>query len=131
MFYLLLFVTFLIAAITSFFVERFFKKPIGSILDKIIKDEIHLAWKKYMQFAIYVVGISGGIKIWEIEKYLRTNEEGFKVPILNNERWTLEVFRTLIETLQSLAWMLLLFFMFSLIAYIFVRFFESKINIGK
>jgi hypothetical protein len=31
-------------------------------------------------------------------------------------RWTFEVFRTVIGTLQSLAWLLLVFFVFALIA---------------
>ena len=45
---------------------------------------------------------------------------------LTQERWILEVYRTIIETLQGIAWALLLFFLFSLIAYVFVRVSESK-----
>jgi hypothetical protein len=40
---------------------------------------------------------------------------------LNTDRWTLEVYRTVIETLQSIAWMLLVFFVAALIAYVVVR----------
>ena len=46
--------------------------------------------------------------------------------VLNSERWTLEVYRTIIETLQSLAWMYLVVFIFALIAYVIVRGFELK-----
>ena len=46
--------------------------------------------------------------------------------MLNAERWLLEVYRTIIETLQSLAWMYLLVFIFALIAYVIVRGFELK-----
>lgn len=33
----------------------------------------------------------------------------------------LEIYRTVIEALQSIAWMLLVFFVFALIAYVIVR----------
>ncbi len=36
--------------------------------------------------------------------------------VLTGDRWTFEVFRTVIGTLQSLAWLLLVFFGFALIA---------------
>ncbi|MED5415647.1 MAG: hypothetical protein VYC64_11885 [Candidatus Latescibacterota bacterium] len=38
----------------------------------------------------------------------------------------LEVYRTLIGTLQSVAWMLLVFFVFALIAYVIVRVSERR-----
>jgi hypothetical protein len=45
---------------------------------------------------------------------------------LTAEAWTLEIYRTVIGTLQSLAWMLLLVFVFALIAFVIVRAFELK-----
>ncbi len=79
-----------------------------------------------MTFAIYVVGVSGGVRVWELEKYV--NPRGKDVPPieLNADRWTLEVYRTIIETLQSIAWMLLVFFVAALIAYVVVRGFELR-----
>ena len=41
--------------------------------------------------------------------------------MLNADRWALEVYRTVIGTLQSVAWLLLVFFMFALVAYAVVR----------
>ncbi|HCL28536.1 MAG TPA: hypothetical protein DIC52_08885 [Candidatus Latescibacteria bacterium] len=49
-----------------------------------------------------------------------------KVIELTTERWILEVYRTLIGTLQSIAWMLLVFFVFALIAYVVVRIGERR-----
>jgi len=46
--------------------------------------------------------------------------------VLNADRWTLEVYRTIIETLQSIAWMLLVFFVAALLAYVIVRGFELR-----
>ena len=48
------------------------------------------------------------------------------MPVLNADRWVLEVYRTIISTLQSTACMLLAFFIFGLIAYVVVRGFEMR-----
>jgi hypothetical protein len=128
MFLTLLLVTFAIAAITSFFVVRLFAKPIGAILDRVIADDISAAWLQYLKFAIYVVGISKGVRVWELERYVnpaRSDEKAQVLP-LTVERWVLEVYRTVIETLQGIAWMLLVFFVFALIAYVIVRVYELK-----
>ena len=45
---------------------------------------------------------------------------------LTAERWTLEIYRTIIESLQSLAWMYLVVFLFALIAYVIVRIAERR-----
>jgi hypothetical protein len=48
------------------------------------------------------------------------------VIVLNAERWMLEIYRAVIETLQSIAWMLLGFFVAALIACAVVRGFEPR-----
>jgi hypothetical protein len=63
----LLVVTFFIALIVSAIVARIFAKPIDDILKRIINDSISSAWAQYLQFAIYVVGISSGVRIWSLE----------------------------------------------------------------
>jgi hypothetical protein len=45
---------------------------------------------------------------------------------LTSERWVLEVYRTVIQTLQGIAWMLLAFFAVALLAYVVVRLSELK-----
>jgi len=128
MFFTLLLVTFVAALAVSFLVARFFDGPIDGILKRIVPDSISLAWVKYMKFAIYVVGISQGVRIWELERYITPmfyadNEQLLQ---LTSERWVLELYRTVIGTLQGIAWLLLVFFIFALIAYVIVRAFELK-----
>ncbi len=134
MFFALLIVTLLIAVVVCFIVARSFDKPIYNILDRIVGEEMAGAWARYLKFAIYVVGISGGVRIYELERYLPVAaspknpgfvEQPYQL-MLTPERWVLEVYRTVIETLQSLAWMLLVFFLFALVAYIIVRVFGSR-----
>ncbi len=126
MFLTLLLTTFAIAVLCCFVVARLFGRPIHMILHRIVAEEISAAWHRYIKFAIYVVGVSGGVRIWDLEKYITPQLKDAEVPVLNADRWVLEVYRTVIETLQSVAWMLLLFFVFALIAYVVVRGFELR-----
>jgi hypothetical protein len=126
MFLSLLAVTFLVSVIVCTVVVRFFSKPIDNILERIVSYDISYAWTKYLKFAIYVVGVSGGVRVYQLERYIRERTENFTPPSLTVESWVLEIYRTIIESLQSIAWMLLVFFIFALIAYVIVRAFELK-----
>jgi hypothetical protein len=124
MFVPLLIVTFVISLVACFVAGRLFHRPITAILTRIIGEELRAAWQRYIAFAIYVVGVSGGVRIWDLEKYITPHAAGGEPIVLNSDRWTLEVYRTIIQTLQSIAWMLLVFFVFALIAYVIIRCFE-------
>lgn len=126
MFITLLAVTFIIAFAVSFIVTVIFKKPLDTILQRIVDEEIGQAWSRYLTFAIYVVGISTGVRVWDLEKYITPLKNDTEIIVLNLDRWILEVYRTIIGTLQGIAWMLLVFFLFSLIAYVIIRIFEAR-----
>ncbi|CCU78728.1 hypothetical protein HSACCH_00867 [Halanaerobium saccharolyticum subsp. saccharolyticum DSM 6643] len=126
MFYLLLLVTFLVALLVCYIVSRLFNDSIYKILNLIVPEAINEAWLKYIKFAIYVVGISGGVRVWDLEKYITSRYNNQEVVQLTTERWTLEIYRTLIGSLQSIATVLLIFFVFTLIAYVVLRIFSSK-----
>lgn len=126
MFFTLLLVTFTLAIAVSFGVVKTFDNALESIFKRIIQDKISGVWKKYITFAAYVVGVSGGVRIYQLERYISAPHKDTEILTLNSERWALEVYRTIIETLQSLAWMYLVVFVFALIAYVIVRGFEIK-----
>lgn len=125
MFILLLAVSFVIALAVSFVMTLIFRKPVTGILRRLISEDVYTAWTKYLMFALYVVGISGGVRVWELQRYITPSEKGVILE-LTNDRWTLEVYSTIIGTLQSVAWMLLIFFLVALIAYVVVRGQEMK-----
>jgi hypothetical protein len=126
MFITLLVVTFVISLAVAFSVAQLFDRPLRGILGRILSQEISLAWQKYMKFAIFVVGISNGVRVWELERYITPIGSNHEVLTLNTERWVLEIYRTLIGTLQGIAWMLLAFFLVALLAYVMVRIFELR-----
>lgn len=127
MFITLLIVTFIISLTVSYAVVRMFSDPIDNILERIISDDISVEWLRYLKFAVYVVGISNGVRIWDLEKYITPlHFESAEIVELTTNRWVLEVYRTIISTLQGIAWLLLVFFIFALIAYVIVRIFEGR-----
>ena len=126
MFYTLLAVTFVISVLMSFIVAAIFSKPIRAMLQRIIQDEISAAWEKYLRFAIYVVGISSGVRVLDLEKYITPNARDGKLIELTQERWVLEIYRSVISALQGTVMLLLAFFIFALLAFVIVRAFELK-----
>lgn len=130
MFILLLVVTLLVSLGVSIAVMQAFARPLSAILHRIIADAISAAWLKYLKFAILVVGVSYGVRVREFEKYITPSrwDKDAKVVEFTLERWVLELYQTAIGALQGIAWMLLMFFMFALVAYVIVRVAETKLG---
>jgi hypothetical protein len=120
-FLLLLIVTLLIAIAVSLIVIFFFRKTLEKILLRIIGEDIAVAWKKFLIFALFVVGVSSGVSIWKLERFIQPETEGAVRPVLSAEFWGLEIYRTIIQTLGGMAWALLIFFVVALIAFVIVK----------
>lgn len=125
MFVLLLVTTLGVALLTSGVVVFFFKKSIRQILDRIIGEEIAEGWQRFLLFAIYVVGVSAGVQIWKLEQYVHpqpVGPDGRSVTLtLDSPSIALEIYRTIIQVLQGVAWALLVFFVVALIAFAITR----------
>ncbi|MEK7348228.1 MAG: hypothetical protein AABZ94_05100 [Candidatus Eisenbacteria bacterium] len=130
MFLLLLVTTLGVALLTSAIVVLCFKKPIRQILDRIIGEEIAEGWQRFLLFAVYVVGVSSGVQIWKLEQYVHPQSvgpEGKAVTLtLDASSIALEVYRTIIQVLQGVAWALLVFFVVALIAFAITRRAEAR-----
>lgn len=125
MFVTLLIVVFIVSLIISSLTALLFSKPVNKILTRLVSEELAPTWKRYILYAVYVVGISGGTRVWEMEMYINPDKDG-RVLALNSERWFIEIYKTVIGSLQGVAWMLLVFFLFALVAYVLVRGFEAR-----
>jgi len=126
MFFTLLALTLAIAVALSLVVARAFRQPLSRILDRIIADEIAAAWRRFLSFAIVVVGIAGGVRVDSLQRYILPEDKLGQPLELNLERITLEIYQTAIGTLGAVAWMLLLFFACALIAFVLVKGREAK-----
>lgn len=121
----LLAVTFVIALAVSLLIALLFRAPVRAIMRRIVADELGEAWVRYLTLAIVVIGVSGGVQVWNLEKYLNPAKDQPAL-VLNGDRWVLEIYRTVIGTAQAVTWMLLVFFVFALIAFVLVRNAERK-----
>ncbi len=134
MFLMLLALTLGVAILTSGIVALLFRRPIQKILDRVIGDDLASAWQRFLLFAIFVVGVSSGVQIWKLEQYIHP-EPAPPGPAgavtrgafpLDSASITLEIYRTVIQTLQGVAWALLLFFVVALIAFAITRRREAR-----
>jgi hypothetical protein len=121
----LMVVAFTISLVIASLIAWFFRKPIGNIMTRIVGDPLGSAWVRYLMGAIVVVGIGGGVRPWDYEKYI-TPAKPAQAIVLDSDRWVLEIYSTVIGTAQAITWMLLVFFVFALIAYVVVRASEMK-----
>ena len=119
-FLLLLVVTLAIACTVAALVIRMFKSPIDKIFGRIIGDDMAAAWRKFLTFALFVVGVSSGVHIYKLERFIAPDTDAAARPVLTPEYWGLEVYRTVIDTLGGMAWALLIFFVVALIAFVIV-----------
>jgi hypothetical protein len=126
MFLILLLVTLVVALLTSALTARFFDRPVARILTRIVGEELADAWHKYIMFTIWVVGVSGGVQLWELQKYIANKGDAGTPPPMTMMSWVMEIYRTVIGSLQSIATMLLLFFLCGMIAIVIMRGFERR-----
>lgn len=129
MFITLLIVTFVIATAVAVLVARWFASPIERILGQIVDPDITFAWAKYLRFAVLVVGISSGVRIFQLERYISpAYGPESQILELTRDRWVLEIYRTVIGTLQGIAWVLLVFFVVALLAFVVARLGEARLG---
>jgi len=121
----LLAVTLVVAVSVAGLVAWVFRKSISAIMTRIVGDPLGSAWVRYVMVAIMVVGVGGGVRPWDYAKYI-TPVKDQPLPVLNADRWILEIYSTVMGTAQAITWLLLVFFVFALIAYVFVRSAEAR-----
>ncbi|MFH1686139.1 MAG: hypothetical protein ABIE70_01290 [bacterium] len=125
-FLILLLVTLAIACLVAMLVIRMFKGPIDKIFIRVIGDDIGVEWRKFLTFALFVVGVSSGVSIYKLEKFIEPITKGAEQYQLTAGYWGLEIYRTIINTLGGMAWALLIFFVVSLIAFAIGRRREAR-----
>lgn len=130
MFVTLLLVTFIISLVMSTIAAFLFARPITKILARLVGEELAPSWQRYILFALYIVGVAEGTRLWDMEKYITPNSEGVILQ-LSSDRWIIEIYKSIIGSLQGIAWMLLVFFIIALISYVIVKGFESWKHVSK
>ncbi len=128
MFLLLMLVSLAVAILTTAAVIALFRGSISGILGRIVAEPVAAAWRRYVTFALVVVGISSGVSLWTLERYVRGGPMPETPPApnavaavfpgpapLTTEAWAFEIYRTVLGSLRGLAGALLLFFGIALV----------------
>lgn len=127
MFYALFTAIVAVALAASLAVVRFFDPAVYKILLRTLGQDLADAWRRYISFAILVAGISGGVRPWNLEQYLPPSAgKGSTQLEITGARWLLELWNALTETLRSIALVMLLFFLCSMMAYVIARSLELR-----
>jgi hypothetical protein len=103
-----------------------FVRPVRRILRQIVAEDISSAWVRYLVFAMYVVGVAGGVNVRRLERYITSPTADAEVLALTRERWIIELYSSGIGALAAITWMLLVFFVVALVAYVVVRVLHRK-----
>jgi hypothetical protein len=130
-FVLLLLVNLGIALAATLLVILAFRGPIAGILSRIVEDQVAAAWRRYLVFALFVVGVSSGVSPWNLERYSKAGATpmGGEPPTflpLDPDLWALELYRTAMSSLRGLTWALFLFFAIGLVLSALLRMSEAR-----
>lgn len=124
MFVALFAASFVLALALSITVAWLSREAIDSILRRFVVDRaVRAGFEKYIRFAIVVVGISGGTRVRVLQEYLAAsdlNKEAMAAQ-LTQEFWVMEIYRTILGTLEAIAGLLLVCIFMALIAPVVVR----------
>lgn len=126
MFYYLVLSCTALALFISVVAMLFFSKPIRTMLDAILPNELALAWATYMRYMIIVIGVGGGVSMFRFEKYLEPAKDGHILVPLTSERWALELYDTLLSTLSSIGWLVFWLFLIAMIAFVILKVNKKK-----
>lgn len=115
MFITLLLSNFCISLMICLVTALLFSGLVGRYLKGSFGEDSSALWVRYLVFLIYIIGVSVGTRIWEIERYAARPEVGGKTIELTHDLMALEIYKTLLATLQIDA---VLLFTFLLVAWI-------------
>lgn len=126
MFFSLIIACTLLSLFVSIIAMLFFSKPIRMMVTSILPQELADAWATFMKYMIVVIGVGGGVRVYNYEKYIDTGAKDHIPTPLTNERWALELYDTLLNTLSSIGWLVFWLFAVVMIAYVILKVRERR-----
>jgi hypothetical protein len=124
MFAALFVVSFALALALSVSLAWISREAISSILRRFVADHVVRAgFEKYIRFAIVAIGISTGTRVRALQEYIAAPDwnKAALTAALTQEVWVMEVYRTIVGTIEGIAWLLLLCIFAALIAPVLLR----------
>jgi heme/copper-type cytochrome/quinol oxidase subunit 1 len=77
-------------------------------------NEMQQVWRKYVQIALFIIGTSSGVNIYNLQKFFQDTNKKFSIELMISEAW---------ESVRSAATsiilsMLVLFFVYLIVSYL-------------
>ena len=117
MFLTLLILRLIVSAAVSWLVVRAFRKPIESLLRGVVANDVGTGWSRFMIFAVYVIGLSRGVRVGDLREQIPRGEFMGEWPEGFSFRYGVYEFSsTAFESLYSIVWFLFYFLLVALIA---------------
>jgi hypothetical protein len=102
-----------VSLLTALTISYAFMPWLNRILDHLASQPLAHAWRKCLNWAIILVGLQGGVRVWELENFALSQN---KIPFNTNPLyWILEIYRVFIDTAQSCIWVIILFLLVALL----------------
>lgn len=123
MFIVLFAVSLVLAVIVAAIVAWISKDVIESILHRFLADKIGTAISKYFRFAILVVGVSEGTRSRLLLDYISAPawDRTALTAQLTPEFWALELYRTVIQALEGILGLVIVFSFVAFVAIVLIR----------
>lgn len=109
------------AGLFAFAAARMLAGPIRKILQRFVPVDIVRAWMSCIRFVLIVVGVSGGVRLYELANHLNPRTAEMSLSAMTGNHWLFELYGTAVGTLQSIVWVLLGLLFAALIGYAVVR----------
>lgn len=95
MFSVVLFTCLLFALAVCFATIALLWRPLADLMANRLSPSAAILWSRTLKFAICVIGVSLGIRVWEIERFLLPDQE------ITANIVVLEAYKTLLRTAQA------------------------------
>jgi hypothetical protein len=128
MFVLLFAASVILAFGLAFGVSWIFRRMTENILSRQLAENVSHATAKYLQIAIWLVGVSSGARIQMLKDYLNApayNAEALQAQMTTG-LWSLAMYNTATDSLLGILWLMLVFAFLATVGVAFIR--KSKIR---
>lgn len=116
-------VSFALALAVSYFISKLFRESAEGILSRFFAKHVSAAAAKYLQLVIVFVGVTSGTRIRLLQDYIDSpawDRPGMAAQ-LTQEVWALSIYHTLVDMLQGIVWLLVVFAFLAYAALVYAR----------
>ncbi|HYL61226.1 MAG TPA: hypothetical protein VE077_01285 [Candidatus Methylomirabilis sp.] len=123
MFVVLFLVSLAVALGVSFIIAKASNHVIENVLHHFFASNLSIAFSKYLQLAIILVGVCAGTRVRALQDYISAPDYNKQAMLdqLTQEFWVMELYRTVIGAFEGILWLIFLFALAVIVAVAIMR----------